>query len=214
MNTSEMIETIADEVMDDTLTSDRILPLLNRAQLAIAKAINFPNLITRYSLTTVPDQPETTMPEDFHKNLFQAYVEGIEVDVMNSRKELFSEYGAYNVIGSGNIYAVAVEGRNLCYALIPSSAKEVELHYYRKPENMVDSADSYPELLQDDPDLDDALMYWVKWKFFQQIEQGIEGQKTDTNYNLGNYQKSLRNVKLSMREGESVPDAYSVKQPW
>ncbi len=214
MNASELIEAIDSEVMDETLTQDRTLPLLNQAQRAISQAINFPHLITKYSITTIPNEPEVTLPENFQKNLFQAYVDSRELDVLNSRDDLFSEYGAFNKIGIGSMYAVAVEGRNLCYALIPTSAMDVEIWYYKYPENMQDSPSSYPDLITNSVDIDDALMFWVKWKYFQQIEQGIEGQKTDTAYNLNEYRAALGRIKLSVREGVSLPPPPKVEQPW
>jgi len=214
MNVPELIESIANEVMDDTLTEDRILPLLNRAQRAIAKVINFPHLITKYSITLIANEPDVTLPDNFQKNLFQAYTDNRELDILNSRDELFSEYGAFNTIGTGSLYAVAVEGRQLCYALIPTSSKEIDIWYYKYPEDMEDSASSSPDLITNDPDIDDALMYWVKWKFFQQIEQGIEGQKTDTAYNLNEYRSALARIKLSVREGVSLPPPPKVEQPW
>ncbi len=214
MNASELIEAIDSEVMDETLTQDRTLPLLNQAQRAISQAINFPHLITKYSITTIPNEPEVTLPENFQKNLFQAYVDSRELDVLNSRDDLFSEYGAFNKIGIGSMYAVAVEGRNLCYALIPTSAMEVEIWYYKYPEDMQDSPGSYPDLITNSVDIDDALMFWVKWKYFQQIEQGIEGQKTDTAYNLNEYRAALGRIKLSVREGVSLPPPPKVEQPW
>jgi len=214
MNASELIDAVNVETLDDTFTSEMILSLLNQAQRAISQAINFPHLITRYSITTIPNEPEVTLPENFQKNLFQAYVDSRELDILNSRDDLFSEYGAFNKIGFGSIYAVAVEGRNLCYALRPTSAMDVEIWYYKYPEDMQDSAQSYPDLITNDPDIDDALTYWVKWKYFQTVEQGIDGNKVNAAYNLNEYRSAVGRAKLSTREGVSIPPPPVIKQPW
>ena len=214
MNASELIETINLEIMDDTLTRDRTLPFLNRAQRAIAKAVNFPDLITVREIILVADQPSSPLPDDYQKNLFKSYVvsDGREIDVMNSRKSLQDKYGS-NKISTGSVYAVAPEGRQLFCALIPKEDLQIEIHYYRYPDDLRDSTSSYP-VVQDDPDMDDALMYWVKWKYYQFIEQGLEGQKPDTQYNLNEYLKAVRRLKLSFREGVSLPDPPQVEPAW
>lgn len=214
MNTSDLIETINTEVMDDTLTKDKTLSLLNRAQRAITQRLNFPELITSKTVTLPANQSQTALPENFQKNLFKCYAANDrKIKIFNSRKALQEHYGPDCAISSGSVYGVAIEGRNLVYALIPSNDTDIIVHYYRYPNKLQESTSSYP-VLQDDPNLDDALMYWVKWKYYQLIEQGLEGNKPDTTYNRDEFFKAQRRLQLSLREGVSLPTPPAVEQPW
>ena len=62
---------------------------------------------------------------------------------------------------------------------------------------------------------DDLAINWVCWKLYARIEQGTEGNKTDTSYYSNLYLGMLEELRLSIPQGVSMPSPpVSIPERW
>ncbi len=138
------------------------------------------------------------LPSDYMKNLYKCYNNSISswIEVFPNHRVLMELFSRPDQ--SGDIRWVAPQGRTkLYYERLPSQAQALDLYYYRIPTPMVDydqdSPDGIPEEFQHD-----ILVNWVCKEIFSQIEDGIEGEKTNTAYHLQELNKAMAELTYSL----------------
>jgi len=117
------------------------------------------------------------MPTNFHRDLqFVSSSTGSEIDISESFIEFAETYPLLNK--SGKISEVIEHGRKLYYQGIPTSSETVTLHYYRKPVNMINDADTpdgIPEHLQEA-----LLVNFGAWKAYERLEDDKDDEMKNT----------------------------------
>ena len=182
MNAVELIEEVSDIIDDPSYSSVVFLRYLNQAELALAGELLLPDLADGFgTVDTDPAAFSVALPADYHKGLFHAQCDGVEIGVLKNLKSLAARFGSLTV-EAGDVAAVAVNGKKLLYLKVPAEATAVELFFYRKPVAMTESGESNPDGFVDNDDFDWALIHHACWKIFSKIEQGVEGAKVGSRY--------------------------------
>jgi len=162
---------------------------INSAITAIAGGLRLPDgrtsppLPDLYSMATVEtstSNPYVSLPATYQRNVFMV--------ADSSGNQLFGPNGGdlysfalflkratnKNLAQGGSVSTVAVQGLNLYYQGIPSAAKTLTVHFYRKPVDMSESADEpdglpyqYAERL---------IVSYVAKEIFSLLEDGGDNQ--------------------------------------
>lgn len=203
---------VIDIVKDNAYDEDAVLELLNAGLVDCTSRVLVPDLETSGEVTT-STLNYVLMPDDYQRNLFHVAFAASEnlprkIELCNSPAQLMRmTRGMFGQQGA-NVVAVAPAGKAmLMYAPIPVTAQTLEVHYYRKPDALVDDED-VPVL----PDFcHQALVHFACKALFAIIEDGMEGKKTNTDYHQGRYDDFLIMLEDFFKEGVSRPPATVVR---
>jgi hypothetical protein len=97
------------------------------------------------------------------------------------------------VTEQGDIEAVALEGTVLHYRRLPIDPQDLDLTYYAKPEPLTASESSKPICIPE-PLHYQLLVNLVLWDLYSEIEDGIEGQKVNTEYHAGQFATAMQTL--------------------
>jgi len=154
-----------------------------------------PNLFTIDTVATSTSDAYVNMPTNFHRDLqFVSSSTGSEIDIAESFIEFAEIYPLLNK--SGKISEVIEHGRRLYYQGIPTSSETVTLHYYRKPVNMVNDADTpdgLPEHLQES-----LLVNFGAWKAYERLEDDKDDEMKNTLKYKRFFLESMRTLELTI----------------
>jgi len=154
-----------------------------------------PDLFTIDTVATSTSAAYVNMPDNFQRDLqFVAASTGSEIDIADSFIEFVETYPLLNK--SGRISEVIEHGRKLYYQGIPTVSEEVTIHYYRKPVEMVNDADTpdgIPEHLQIS-----LLVNFAAWKAYEHLEDGIEGETPNTIKFKNFFLENMRTFELTL----------------
>jgi len=215
VNTEEMINDVENIVLDPSYTRDDILKLLNRAKLACASKAFLPGLSGGTgSVTTVSDGNLVALPTNFHRELFAASIDGEPIKIYDNKALMLAKMGhVMNEVG--DVSACCVSGRYLFYMDTPVTPVTINLSYYEKPTPMTDSSSSYADDMTSENELyDSTLIAFACWHLFSRIEQGLEGQKTDTAYYKDRFEKGCLEIESSYAQGRPRRPPIICKVNW
>ena len=192
----ELVEEIQDIVQDASYTVLRIVRYLNRALREIAGAVPVPlpaleaqgTVSTSLAASYVALPVSATTPavvQGYHRDLYFCYsaAQNDEVRVYPSLEFLASEDPSMAL--AGIITAVAVAGANLWYVRRPGVSDTLTLRYFTDPAALVNDSDiptCLPLHLHEK-----LLVNMVCGYIFDRIEDGIEGEKTNTNHHKAEF---------------------------
>jgi hypothetical protein len=218
MTFAELITEVQNIVQDSAWTETMIKALLNRAQTVVASGVILPG---KYQLTPpLPDLYATgtvdtivgagacSLPEDFNRDLIQVVNSDEEnVSIIKSFRRFLTDNPERE---AGSVRICARNGQNLLYRDIPSTAETLTVHYYRSPEELLSSSDE-PEGIP--VELHKPLLAgYAAAQIFNQIEDGIEGQKINTSFWNNEFQQGL--IQLEIMVGfDADPDYYEDLSP-
>lgn len=202
MKASDIIAKVADKCLDSSFSDEDILALINEARGQIADDYDLPNLITTATVTTTSDANAVALPDDYHKGLFY-------VSSSNQRRRIGSRIGDYHNIDTllklypnldtvGQITHAVVDGKNLIYQ--GQAEDTLTLRYYKLVEDIADTEE--PSELPANMHLPILMNYCLR-EIYDDIEDELEGPKTNTNYYDKRYQVAL--PKLQMFIAQSTP---------
>jgi len=210
---ADLVDFVSDVIQDESYVDATILAYINRGirQIAGGMLISYPdrtqllssplpNLLTSDDLTTDTTLPYVAMPSDFGRALVSVTSAATNsfVDIMSSFAEFLQFYPTLD--SEANVNAVAVRGARLYYQGIPAVADTLTVHYYSTPTELVDDADiptCLPTHLHEE-----LLVNYAAMLIFDQIEDGIEGQKV----NFQNCQMKFDRAMLSLESfNDNVP---------
>lgn len=197
MNLSELEERCLN-IIDDAGYSATISTFINEAVLFIAGGVRMPDrsvspplpgLFTIGTVIAGPTDNKVALPAGFQRNLEYAYsgYSGTTVRVHRSFRRLVKTFPSMAV--PGPVVAVAQKGSNLYYQGIPLAPDTLTIHYYRRPTDMTTTAstpDGIPEHLQER-----LITHRAAWRVFDEIEDGIEGRKVNTEYHLRRFYEAM-----------------------
>lgn len=209
--TEELVDFVSDIIQDSSYTDATILKYINRGLRQIAGGLfitspdrtqvfssPLPNLLTSDTITTSLTLPYVTMPEDFGRNLIAAIssATNIRLTIIDSFAEFLNMYPTLNM--SSSVINVAVRGTRLYYQGIPTSADTITLHYYSTPTELEDDEDvpdCLPTHLQEE-----LLINYAAMKIYDQIEDGIDGAKVNTDSYTAKFMKAMIDLEMSIED--------------
>jgi len=168
-------------IQDGSYDTTEQLAFLNQAMKEVAGdgRVLLPGLEAQSSVTTDNSNPYVALPSDYQKNLFYVYnaTKYWKVKICASLGDLYRRFRRLDQ--SGTIKGVAVKGDYIHYQRIPSSAETLQLHYYRKPYDMLSYTASTISFNGDNNTIDDSAEGLGDFKVGQVIDStGTEDNNT------------------------------------
>ena len=213
MTLEELIDEVQNVIQDAVWTDAMITTLLNRGQLIVASGIILPGkyqltpplpaLYTTGTVDTTLLSGVCSLPDDYNRSVVQ---------ILNADYETIKLYPSFRQFltrnpeqEAGDVRACAIHGNRLLYRDIPATAETLTVHYYQNPtelEDDDDEPDCIPEILQKP-----LLVGYACSQIFNQIEDGIEGQKINTAFWNNEFQQGLINLGIYIGHDDE-PDYY------
>ena len=205
MSTRLELETLVDEIIQDSSLKSSITGYLNRGVNEIAGGMpstlgSFltPPLPLLFSIDTVDTSTSAayvSMPATFQRNLqFAADSSGREITVFDSMIEFAEDYPLMDK--AGRVDAVVEQGGNLYYQRIPSAAETLTLHFFRLPVKMSEDShvpDGIPLHLQES-----LLVNYAAWHLYKLIEDDLDEPGKNTARYKNFFDEALRTLELSI----------------
>lgn len=202
MNTVDLITLVQKAVKDDSFEAAEILALLNEGLQSVAFEFCLPELEATESIEFVAGgEMFADLPDNYHHDLWHIEPAARKSRV-NIHTSLHSLQRLYTDTDKGaEIHDAAVDGIVLHVRPALTQTQSVVVHYYRKPETLVADED-VPEGIP--PHLHAALLVnYATWRIFDIIEDGVDGNKTNTMRYEGKY----------MTEGLRLLERYAKRAP-
>ncbi len=202
MSTGEqLIERVVKTVQDPSIDTDDILELLNEGLMIIASRVLLPDLETADTVDTVVDEIEVPLPSDYHRGLYDCQEQDPynPVVVLNSKRQMLATYGKLNY--TGTVKHVCRVGFDLLYQPMPDEVRTLTISYYRMPTQLTES--ETPEGLP--VQFHRALFHYATFQLFDDIEDGMEGQKVNTARHEGKFEALVAEIELFFRDSQSRP---------
>ena len=181
MNTLELVSFVKAKVKDDSFSDADILALLNEGLFRVAHDLCLPELQTTEDLSfDFGDDPFTELSDDYHHDLWMVAnlsEPSRPIKLHTSVHSLQRIYLRDDV--AGTIKDAALDGVVLHVRPAPNPGQLLRVWYYRKPEVLELSADSIPEAIPFHLHTT-ALAYYAIAKIYDEIEDGVDGNKTNT----------------------------------
>ncbi|MHC4310882.1 MAG: phage adaptor protein [Planctomycetota bacterium] len=175
-----LAEKVAQRIDDRSYTYDTILDKLNQGLRRIAGKHLLPDLETITNVDTDANVNNIRLPRDYQRNLRWAHstTHNRRIKIYPSTVQLFRWFNMLDQ--TGRIVGLAIKGRHLYYQRVPSSSETIRLNYWRYPERIdmrTEKVDVLPEHL-----VEPLLVSYACREIFEEIEDGIDGQKVNTTY--------------------------------
>lgn len=213
MQLSELVAEIEDIVQDSFYTATKIKAKINEAVLVIATGVMIPgkfekspplhDLYTTTDIETTLGSGITDLPSDFNRNVIQVINSNDDEVPINPSAKKFLHNNIEQ--DAGVVERCAVMGSRLLYRDIPSSAETLTIHYYKTPITLSEDSDEPTEI--------PALLHrkliigYVCKEIYNQIEDGIEGVKVNTQYYENEFQSGILGLDLEIGT-DNDPDYY------
>jgi hypothetical protein len=199
---SELSDIVLNIIQEPSADEDQVIAVFNQCAKWLSRVLILPSLDTQSPVLTAVDSNAVPLPVDFQRNLYRATDHSIVngISVLNSRQQLI-DYCGDNMTKSGKVQYIAAVRPYLYYTPIPIVATSLTLRYQRLPTVIRSNVEI--DLLPDG--FDDIFTNYACWKFYETIEQGLEGQKVDTQYYMALCLGLKDELELSLKEGVSLP---------
>lgn len=207
-----MIESVQRKVRDASYGPEDILALFNRGineiagwkntrpEFGLHGEILLPNLETVAPLDTAADLANIDLPDTYMKNLYMvSQPSKVPILIWSSMQELLRQWEGTLVNSGPNVEDVTIMGGQLYYQPIPTEVLELYLYFYRKPDVLTLEAGSglvptdIPACLPEDLQ-EDLLVNYAAMEIYDEIEDGLDGQKMQTQSYAGKYQAALNKL--------------------
>lgn len=202
MTLIQLRDRVSEIIQDNSFDDTYIDAALNRALIEVTGKMTLPTLVVSATVTISANGTITAMPTDFYHDLIWGWnvstSSSLTIEMNRNRlQERFSD----GFTGS-EITHIAQDNFQLYNWPMVAEDTDVALRYYSEPA-AVSSADAtiscLPELYQD------VLVYHVVAMVYEMIEDGVEGQKVNTQFYTQKYNMRLEELKNFYR--------FAVKQP-
>lgn len=205
---------VATIVQDTSFDVIDTISYINKSLKEISGLILLPKLLeTETTIVTVVDTAYASLPDNFQRNLHYCYsnTTNRKIRIYNDVRLLYRQFSRLDL--GGQVVGVAVKGRSLYYQRIPAAVETLRIHYYKYPTVITDEAkkpDCLPEF-----SVRPLLVNYVAKEIFSLIEDGEDGQKTNTNYYTSKYVEAMaelnRYVGAEPREPQYVVDDLNLE---
>lgn len=204
MATREQLRTwIREDLLDESFSDDRLNSLIDEAIYEIAGRVLLPMCETSASITTVQFEHELSLPSDFHRELYGCSFPGEDTPtVLTTVAHLRERYPNFEVDSEfGSPEFVTTRAGNLVYFPIPYEATVGQINYYRTPILLTterSAPSDIPERFQRK-----LITSYVLMECFDIIEDGIDGQKANTQRYASKFEMALIDLRDSLPTGQS-----------
>lgn len=211
----ELIGLVKQTVLDDSFSEDFITLLLNEAYEDVAMKVLLPDLEASATVDTVVDETVASLPADFSRNLYGCAADNQRppIKILSSMALMqarFPNIEADNL--DGDVTHVTVRGSELVYHPIPAAAETLTIKYYAQITPMVAGADeptAIPKNLQRK-----LLHSYACSILFDDVEDGMEGPKINTQKHLSNYVSALGELEVQIKRGQSRAEPAKDMNQW
>lgn len=134
---AETVTELRDEILaqcqDSSFTSTRILRYLNDCVKHVSSVVQLPALEDSDTVTTDTSLAYKAMPADYQRHLYKCHSDTHNrwVKIYESLPMLDMRFT--DLTTAGDVVGVTVQGSNLHYRRIPSSAETLRLYFLKKP---------------------------------------------------------------------------------
>lgn len=214
MNSTELIAIVKAKVKDASFTDTEILQLLNEGYLKAAHDLCLPWLQAIDELVfSEGGDSFADLPADYHHDLWHATNDTEPWQEVKVHTSLHSLQRIFkNEFETGYIRDIAVDGNVLHVRPAPNIDQVLKFWYYRQPTLLVIPAEggtpSVPEAIPahlHGP----VLAYYAIAKLYDEIEDGVDGNKTNTNNWESKWKRdgfdALAATKSVVRAGRATP---------
>ena len=207
MTGEELITRVVRTVQDNSYDEEVILDLLNEGLMEVAGRVRLPGLEVTADVDTVPGNHQAALPANYQHGLFDCQsLTTIPVRVLNSKRQIMAKYGSFD--HSGAVRHVCAPAQNtLYYVPIPEVVDTLTLSYYRLPDTLTETG--IPSCLP--AEFHKILHSYACFEIFDEIEDGMEGAKVNTDRHEGKFERLVGKLKLRYKEGQSYPRPPVVK---
>lgn len=215
IETAEKINNEVEKIVQDASFSllDTI-SYINKALKEISGFILLPKLLeTETTIDTVLDTAYASLPDNFQRNLHYCYsnTTNRKIRIYKDVRLLYRQFSQLDL--GGQVVGVAVKGRSFYYQRIPTTVETLRVHYYKYPTVITDETDQpdcLPEFL-----VRPLLVNYVAKEIYSLIEDGEDGQKTNTMYYKAKFVEAMaelnRYVGPEPREPQYVKDDLNLE---
>lgn len=209
MNNKRLIERADKAIGSQCESKDDIIEAINEGMTQVSSRVLIPELIQVRNIIFSAGLNSRVVPSDYQRELFDCRNVAINkpISIFNSYSQLLAEFKGCG--GSpGKIQGVAIQGRKLLAYPVPAEDYTLELHYYRQPGNFTDN--SYEEIVLP-PQFRKALVHYAAFTIYEDIENGLEGPKPNTDYHESQFEKYIDMLLTYYKEGVSRKPVTVVK---
>lgn len=202
-------------VLDESFSPDFITLLLNEAYEDVARKVLLPALETSAIVSTVVDETVAPLPADFSRELYGCACAGQykDIKVLTSVALMQARYPHIEADNeTGDVAHVCTRASNLVYHPIPDDAADLTIKYYAQITPLIedsDEPDAIPGNLQRK-----LLCSYACAVLFDDIEDGMEGQKVNTTKHEGKYMQALAELEMQVKRGQSRVEPAKDRTSW
>jgi len=193
-------------IVDDvSYTAGDFINAMNKGYRELAGKVLLKDLETLTTLQTELSQNYTALPSGYHRNLSRwvySSTQSKRLKLYDSLSELMMSYG--DIDEAGALIGVARNERNMFYQPIPASAETFYIIHHSYPTTMTANTNvpaGIPEHL-----MEPILVHYACASIFEQMEDGIEGEKVNTLFHLGLYDKHFKSLEEFVKPPTGEPD--------
>jgi len=189
------------KVPDVSLDDADAVQYINDALVMVAGTVKLPALETSDTVQTAVGLAFASLPSDYQHGLYACndVAAKLPVTVLGNRKLLLAEYPQFPN-NAGQVQHVCAVPPLLFYQPIPAAASALELFYYGLPA----TKDSDEQITEIPPHLGMILVHGAAYLIYDDIEDGIDGPKVNTEAQYGHYARMLEQLDAWARnEGRS-----------
>jgi hypothetical protein len=211
-DSDDLVVKVLNKVQDASYSYDDVLDTFNQCCLELSGQFLFDDLEVMRDIVTAPNRGSIPAPSDFQKNLRYAHstTHNRQIKVYGSLIKLYREFSQLDQ--SGVVVGIAVKGRRFYYQRIPSTEETIRVNYWGYPERM-ETRYSKPTFLP--VHLVEALLVnYACAEIYSEIEDGIEGQKVNTQFYQSKYDKALADLSMFLGPEEKIPEGIHQEIDW
>lgn len=203
---------VLDKVQDGSYDWEDVVELFNDCLLELAGERLFPELEEVLDIQTDSSSDHVRLPADFHRNLRYCHsiTHNRPIKIEGSVIQMYRQFSQLDQ--SGVVKMVAIKGRELHYQRIPQSAETLRINYYKYPPRLLTRNDkpsfipySFAKRL---------LVHYACREIFDEIEDGVEGQKVNTLYHNKHYEEAKEALFLYLGPEEREPVEFAEEVEW
>lgn len=194
---AEIYDAVQDKIDDTSYTQADVMKIANKGRLWIASQVLLPALQTDGTVTTVADTAYVALPTDYMRNLTQCYSTTNErwIKVWEDLRLFLRCFTKLDQ--TGYVIGVSIRGDYLHYQYVPDDddydLETLKLWYYKHPTPFTVVGDKPTELHA--ALAEDLVAEWCIKEIFDEIEDGLEGQKVNTIYHTGKFNQHFSALK-------------------
>jgi hypothetical protein len=205
-------EKVQRKIDDRSYTYDDIVEKLNQGLRWISGKWDVPDLEEFADLTLDTGANNIPLPMNFQKKLLWAHstTHNRRIKVYPSAIQLLRWFNMIDQ--TGRVLGVAQKGRRLFYQRIPSSAETVRINFFKFPDPIdrrTSKVDVLPYHL-----VDDLLVNYACKEIFEEIEDGLEGEKVNTNHYTNKWKEAVGDLIQFWGPPKRIPVEIETEIDW